>query len=133
MNFIVTGNPATKKNSMQIVKNKMTGRWFMVQSAAYKKYKAAAMKQLDAIAEPISVPVNICYTFFMETRRHVDGLNLCGAMDDILVEAGIIRDDNRDIVAGHDGTRVLYDKENPRTEIQITELDNYEQWKPDQT
>ena len=41
---------------------------------------------------------------------------------DILVDAGILEDDNSNIVAGHDGSRVLYDKENPRTEILITRI-----------
>ena len=41
-------------------------------------------------------------------------------MDDILVAAGILQDDNSSIVMGHDGMRVYYDKENPRTEITIT-------------
>nr|DAZ39251.1 MAG TPA: Cytosine specific methyltransferase [Caudoviricetes sp.] len=32
-------------------------------------------------------------------------------------------DDNSRIVAGHDGTRVLYDPKNPRTEIYITKME----------
>ena len=47
-------------------------------------------------------------------------MNLLAAVDDLLVEAGIIADDNSKIVVSHDGSRVLYDKENPRTEITIT-------------
>lgn len=35
---------------------------------------------------------------------------------------GVIKDDNSRIVAGHDGSRVLYDKENPRVEITITPI-----------
>ena len=48
-------------------------------------------------------------------------MNLLQAVDDILVEAGILEDDNYCIVAGHDGSRVYYDKQNPRTEIGIEE------------
>ena len=48
-------------------------------------------------------------------------VNLLQAVDDILVEAGILADDNYCIVAGHDGSRVYYDKQNPRTEIGIEE------------
>jgi hypothetical protein len=69
--------------------------------------------------EPISSPVHVRYLFYMATRRRVDKLNLCAATDDLLVEAGILKDDNSNIVKSHDGTRVLYDKENPRTEIYI--------------
>ena len=77
----------------------------------------------------IDYPVNVKYTFYMQTKRRVDGLNLAAAIDDILVDAGVIIDDNRDIVAGHDGTRVYYDKEHPRVEIEITPVEGYQQWK----
>ena len=63
--------------------------------------------------------MHIKYLFYMGTRRRVDSLNLQAAADDLLVYAGILEDDNSAIVKHHDGTRVLYDKENPRTEIYI--------------
>lgn len=69
--------------------------------------------------EPIDTPVRVQYLFYMATRRKVDSLNLCAAADDLLVEAGILADDDSNIIKSHDGTRVLYDKQNPRTEIYI--------------
>ena len=63
--------------------------------------------------------MHIKYLFYMQTRRKVDKLNLQAAADDLLVQANIIKDDNSAIVKSHDGSRVLYDKENPRTEIYI--------------
>lgn len=50
------------------------------------------------------------------------GLAKCSVCGDILVEAGLILDDNYKILAAHDGSRVLVDKSNPRTEIEITVL-----------
>ena len=73
--------------------------------------------------KPIDYAVNCCYMFYMAARRKVDGLNLAAAVDDILVERGILADDNSHIVAGHDGTRVLYDPKSPRTEIFITKME----------
>lgn len=129
MYFEVLGQPVTKKNSSQMVFNPKTKRWFPVPSKQYKEFKKATVKQLPELASPIEIPVNIQYTFYMNTKRLVDGLNLSEAMDDILVDGKILSDDNRDIVAGHDGTRVLYDKNNPRVEVLITEVENYEQWR----
>ena len=57
----------------------------------------------------------------MRTHRRVDLVNLLEATCDILVDANVIADDNSGIVAGHDGSRVKYDKDNPRVEITITE------------
>lgn len=58
----------------------------------------------------------------MPTRRVVDLVGLLQAVDDVMVHYGTIKDDNSRIVAGHDGSRVLYDKENPRTEIVIEKI-----------
>jgi Holliday junction resolvase RusA-like endonuclease len=55
----------------------------------------------------------------MPTHRRVDLVNLQEATLDVLVKYGAIIDDNSLIVASMDGSRVYYDKENPRTEIYI--------------
>ena len=39
---------------------------------------------------------------------------------DVLVKAGTLKDDSCSIVVSTDGSRVFYDKENPRTEVEIT-------------
>lgn len=44
------------------------------------------------------------------------------------IKAGVIKDDNRNIVASHDGSLVLYDKERPRIEIEIKPLFGYNIW-----
>ena len=50
-----------------------------------------------------------------------------------MVKSELILDDNRDIIASHDGSRVYHDKFNPRIEIEITKQENYTQWKDTQT
>ena len=65
----------------------------------------------------------------METRRRVDLTNLLEALDDMLVKANVIKDDCRDIVVSHDGSRVYWDKDNPRIEVEILKVVNYERWK----
>ena len=57
-------------------------------------------------------------------RIPVYGSIPCGvpieAIDDIMVKSGLLADDNFTIIESHDGSRVLYDKENPRTEVYIS-------------
>ena len=78
----------------------------------------------------IDYPVNVKTVFYMQSRRKVDLANLNSAIHDILVDAHVLADDNRDIVASTDQSRVYYDKEHPRVEIEITPLEEpYEQWK----
>ena len=50
--------------------------------------------------------------------------DLIEATCDILVTAGVLADDNSRIVAAHDGSRVDYDKQNPRVEIWIEEMED---------
>lgn len=114
--------PRTKKNSQQIFFNKATGKRMIVPSKQYKEYEQACLWQIRRPKEPISQPVNVKCVYFMPTRRKVDLSNLIEASLDILVRAGVLEDDNCDIAAAHDGSRVYYDKENPRAEITITEL-----------
>lgn len=109
--------PITKKNSLRIL-GRGSRKW-IGQSRAYEEYEAAAVKLLSGSAHGIDYPVTVRARYYMQTRRRVDLSNLNSALDDVLVAAGVIADDNRDIVASHDGSRVYYDKENPRTEIEI--------------
>lgn len=121
--------PRTKKNSQQIIFAK--GRYMVIPSKAYKQFERDCLKQIMAIyRQKIDRPINIKATFYMQTRRKVDLTNLLEAVDDMLVKAEVIQDDNRDIIAGHDGSRVYYDKERPRIEIEIQKIvRDYKQWR----
>lgn len=119
---VIRGDPRTKKNSQQIFQNGTRRR--IVPSKAYAAYEQDALWQLKTLrpAEPISEPVNVCAVYYMAARRRVDLLNLLEATDDILVRAGVLLDDHCGIVAGHDGSRVSYDRENPRVEVDIVRV-----------
>lgn len=132
VSFIVLGNPVTKKNSQRIVPvtSKKTGkvRSIPLPSAAYEQYRNDFIWQ---IPHPIknrrfNVTLNLKCVYYMQTRRKVDLCNLQEATCDILVDAGVLDDDNCDIVFSMDGSRVFYDKENPRVEIEIEALDGNE-------
>ena len=123
MEFKLFGRPITKKNSQRIVT--IGGRARIIPSAAYKEYHAYCLTQLainGVQRTKIDVPVNLRCVYYMPTRHKVDLVNLLEATCDILVDAEILADDNSKIVAGHDGSRVEYDKYNPRVEITITPM-----------
>ena len=122
--YIISLPPITKKNSQQILINHRTGRPFIAPSRQYKKYEQKAIKLLaNKPKSPVQAPCRVVTLFYMPTRRRVDLTNLMEAAHDVLVAAGILADDNNTIIASVDGSRVLYDKENPRTEIIIQELE----------
>lgn len=122
--FEINVIPRSKKNSQQILTNRKTGRPFIMPSAAYKAYRKAALMLIPGDArQHIDYPVNVRGLFYMPTRRSCDVVNMLEALNDVLVDAGVLADDNCNIVAGHDGSRVLYDKEHPRTEVTITRME----------
>ncbi len=121
LKIIIPGNPRTKKNSQQILLNKKTGRAFIAPSAAFKKYEKDAAKAIpDSARIAIEDRVTIKCIYYMHTLRAVDLTNLLEATDDILVHCCVLKDDNCRVIASHDGSRVKYDKINPRVEVFIT-------------
>lgn len=113
--IIVPLPPVTKKNHGRIIK--VNGKSRMIPSKAFCNYQKAAKPYLEPLG--IDYKCNVKCLFYMQTRRIVDLVGLLQAIDDVLAHYGVIVDDNSRIIAGHDGSRVLYDKENPRTEILI--------------
>ena len=116
--FTIPGQPITKKNSMQIITNRATGRAQIIPSKQYKQYLKDCKLFMPAI-ETIDSPINLQTIYYMQTRRKVDLTNLMAATHDILTHYKVIADDNMSIIVGVDGSRVKYDKENPRVEVTI--------------
>ena len=130
--FTLPVKPVTKKNSGQIITNPRTGRPFLIPSTQYKQFEKDCLPYLYRVKQEAGVidyPVNVECVFYMDARRKVDLSNLLNAVDDTMVASGFFLDDNRDIIAGHDGSRVFHDNVNPRIEIKITEIKDYVQWK----
>lgn len=124
--FVIPLEPRTKKNSQQIRKNRATGQRYVAPSNTFLVYQNQCfpyLYHLRSNAESLQYPLNIKCLFYMPTHRRVDLVNLLEAIDDVLVHYKLIVDDCAAYIGGHDGSRVLYDKENPRTEIYITTLD----------
>ena len=117
--FTIPLAPISKKNSQRIMTNRATGKPFIMPSAQYKQYERDAAHFIPR-GDQIAEPVNVQCLFYMPTRRKVDLTNLLEAIDDVMVKTGLLADDNSEIVQSHDGSRVFYDKANPRTEIIIT-------------
>ena len=121
-------NPRTKKNSQRVVVNHRTGKPFIMQNEKYKQYEKDAGWFLKIPDKPINEPVNVKCVFYRETKIRCDLVNLENAILDILTSFGILADDNRDVVYSMDGSKVLYDKDKPRTEITITTVEGVQTW-----
>lgn len=123
LTYTLYGPPRTKKNSQQI-RRTAAGRPFVAPSKVFTEYERSCLAQIKTPYRPVSEPVNVKCVYYMPTRRRVDLTNLLEATDDILVKAGVLADDCAAVVAAHDGSRVKLDRENPRVEIEITEMED---------
>ena len=124
MILTLTGTPRTKKNSQRIIRIGRGSK--IIPSEAYMDYAQECSVQLlaqKATNRGIDYPVNIAAVYYMPTRRKVDLVNLLEATCDILRDNFVVLDDCSDIIAGHDGSRVEYDKLHPRVEIEITRIE----------
>lgn len=122
MKLTLYGDPRTKKNSARILRSG-AGRPFVSPSKAFEEYQESCLWQIKRPHSPISARVNVRCVYYMKTARRVDLANLIEATTDILVKAKVLADDNSQIVAAHDGSRVEHDKKNPRAEIWIEEME----------
>ena len=132
--FTLPIRPATKKNSGQIIT--VVGFPRMIPSKQYLQFEKDCQpyfKQVLNQIGQIDYPINLQAVFYVETKRRIDLPNLLNSVDDAMVKSELILDDNRDIIASHDGSRVYHDTFNPRIEIEITKQENYTQWKDTQT
>ena len=119
--FTINIPPRTKKNSQQIITVK--GRPMIIPSKLYKQYEKDCKPYIPKLDKPIDYPINLKCIYYMPTKRKVDLNNLLEATTDMLVHYKFLEDDNSTIVYSHDGSRVRYDKEMPRTEIYIERIE----------
>lgn len=131
--MIIPIEPRSKKNSMQIIRVGRSPR--LIPSKQYTLWRDNCCDYIyinypELRELMIDEPINLKVSYYMGTRRRVDITNLHSAVSDMLVDAHIIKDDNRDICAAYDGSRVFYDKADPRCEIEISSLtEEYARWK----
>ena len=124
LSYLITGNPYVKKSNQRVVLR--NNRSIKIDTPSYKQWRRDALWQLSALkkpSEPIDFPVNLKCIFYKKTHGAVDLSALYEGIQDVLVEVGVLADDNFRIVAGHDGSRCFVDPDNPRMEITITPMD----------
>lgn len=112
----------SKKNSEEICINRRTGKRFIKQCELYLAFERDCAYFLKRYARHITTPINLKCLFFVPDKRRRDLTNLLNAMQDILIKYDVIADDNYNIVAGVDGSRVIYEKDKELIVIDITEM-----------
>lgn len=124
MEFVLNVKPRTKKNHSQIVTLK-NGRTLMLPSKQYKEFEKEVVNQVENLFGnllPIDFKCNLKCVFYKDKNYKSDLTGYLQAIQDALVKAKLLLDDNTDIVYSTNGSRVELDRNNPRIEIEITKI-----------
>lgn len=125
MKFTIPIIPRTKKNSSEIRYRR--GKPYIAPSRLYENYEYEGIMSIPSkYKKNIDYPVNIKAIYYVKRNARIDKTNLESALMDMLVAAGVLADDSAikpSIVVATDGSRVYYDKNNPRIEVEITKLE----------
>lgn len=120
--FTIPVKPRTKKNHQSFVTLK-NGRTILLPSKPYKEFEKLVVEHVRGLygnIEPIDFPINLKCVFYKDADRKSDLVGYMQAIQDALVKAGFLKDDNHLIVKSTDGSEVLLDRANPRIEVEIT-------------
>lgn len=127
MKLVIEGPPRTKKTGQRIFRNKKTGAPFITSKASASAWEKDAIRQLKLQAlcmgkeGPIERPVHVMALFYRDARRG-DLTNYQQALGDALQSAGIIANDS--LIESWDLSRKLIDREWPRVEIWIRDMED---------
>lgn len=118
--FKVEGETPAKKNSRIVLRN---GR--NIPSKRYQDWHNSAVEQIKLLHivpdNPIDYPVLIHLSFVHGDLRRRDSDNGCSSVMDLLVDAGVLADDNWQIVRDI-GINNTYKKNDAYCEITIQEI-----------
>lgn len=127
MKFTIPIVPRTKKNSNEIRYRR--GKPYVAPSHLYENYEYEGIMRIpEKYKKEIDYPVNIKAIYYVKRNARIDKTNLESALMDMLVAARVLKDDSAikpSIVVATDGSRVYYDKDNPRIEVEIMKMEEF--------
>lgn len=121
MNFTLTGHIVSKKNSKRAFMR--NGRQFVLPSLAYADWEKDALRQLTIQkVRPVQSPVSLKMNLWARDNRTSDLENKVSSIQDLLVKAGIIPDDDWKTLPEVSAIYMGLDKKNPRAEVELISL-----------
>lgn len=120
LKIVIPVAPLTKKDSPKMVYNRDDDKMEIYKSKKYKDYCRIAGMYMDPLN--IDFPVNVKMTFFLPNRYPSSLLGLQEAVEEVLVDCNMLSTNDSRVLASTDGSRILFDKTFPRTEIEISRI-----------
>lgn len=99
--FDLDGTIPSKKNNKQMFRNRKTGKFFPASSNKYKEWHQGASLQISLqkngikdVKFPIQKCISLDVTLLYGTKRRADNTNKAESVHDLLVDVGILQDDD---------------------------------------
>jgi Holliday junction resolvase RusA-like endonuclease len=124
MKFTIPGQVPSKKNSRNIFVR--GGKIVNIPNKRYQEWHKDTLRtlslRLKTALGSIKTPYHVTYTIYTKDKRLRDLSNMVSSLDDLLVDFGLIEDDNCTIIAKETAIFGGIDKNNPRVEVEIVSL-----------
>lgn len=117
LNLVVHGRTPSKKNSKQIIY--VRGKPLIISSKDYAEWHKTSLQSLKIAPRLNENTIEVQLCFYSENKRKFDLSNKAESIMDLLVDAGILLDDNYEVVPKLILEYGGISKENPRCEIKI--------------
>lgn len=123
LNILLSGRVPSKKNSrICFVKY---GKMMNIPSKAYKEWHKDASEHLLSTGSPLVENIeSVTLSFWAPDKRATDLSNKAESIMDLLVDNGILLDDNWNVVPNLNLKFMGVDRSNPRCHIEILEKSN---------
>lgn len=115
------GRIPSKKNSRKAIYT--GGRTIMIPSDRYKAWHGIAITELYGVKPFEQYPVRVEIRFYMPDAIRKDLTNAAESIMDLLVDGGIISDDNWNIVPEITLRSMGIDRKDPRAEVTIEKVE----------
>lgn len=109
--------PSKKNTRIPVTRGSYT---FMIPGKTYKAWHALAVPQVPKCR--VESPTAVTMTFYAKTKRKADLTNRAESVMDLLVDCGVLEDDNYFAVPKVTLVFAGVDKEQPRVEIDFTAI-----------
>lgn len=125
INITLHGRIPSKKNEHRIARNRKTGARFIRTSSRHDEWHRDAMRELLHQKTPKSrlAKFDLSVWFYAPDRGRADATNKLESVNDLLVDYGVIKDDSWWNIKKLYVDEVQLDRENPRVEIEIVEVE----------
>lgn len=122
MKITILGQTPAQKNNKSIAYNRGTGKPFIMSNQAVKTWQESAKYQIARYANSFKGKVRVDYQFYVKDNRKRDTDNMIATINDALQASQVITGDHWQVLEIGSGKAEI-DKNNPRAEITITDLD----------